>query len=141
MATDVSPEQAAADLARAGLAAGRISRQSRWMVHYTAVFATGFGVLTLVLGLVGPLWLRMTISGVLWAGLVSGMLMWARRRPATSRGVGRRVTWGWIGTGVLYGAALFAGTPGQLGNVAYWVPAAIVVTLPLAAASWRESRR
>lgn len=141
MAHDVTREQAASDLADADRAAGRVRRQSRWMARYMGAFAAGFAVLTLILGLVEPRWLSWPASGVLWAGLTTAMVVWANRRPATARGVGRRALWGWLGTGVLYGVALFAGIPGQLGNLAYWLPAAAVVALPLAVAAWREARR
>lgn len=141
MATDITREQAAAELDRAERAAALVRRQSRWMARYLGVFAAGFGALTLILGLVEPLWLRMTVSGVLWAGLVLGMVLWANRRPATARGAGHRGLWGWIGTCALYGVALFVGTPGHLGEVAFWVPAAVVVAIPLAIAAWQEARR
>lgn len=134
-------ERAAADLDRARRAAGRVRTESRWMGTYLAVFAVGFGVLTLVLGLVSPLWLRMTVAGALWIPLVVGMVVWAVRRRASDRGTGRRVLWGWLGTGGLYALALVVGTPARLGEPLYWVPAAVVVALPLAAAAWREARR
>lgn len=134
-------DQAAADLARAGQAAGRMHTEARWMARYLAVFAAGFAALTLILGLVEPLWLRLTISGALWVPLVAGMVAWAMSRRTSPRGVGRRALWGWVGTGVLYAAALVVGTPGQLGNPAYWVPAAVLVALPLGVTAWREARR
>jgi hypothetical protein len=42
------------------------------------------------------------------------------------------------GHGVLYAVTLWVGDPAQLGRVTYWVPAAVLVALPLAAAAWRE---
>lgn len=138
---DLTRDQAASALADAERSAARVHVETRWFVRYLAVFAAGFGVLTLVLGLVDPLWLRLTISGVLWIPLVIGMAWWAFHQRATASGVGRRALPGWVGSGVLYAVALFVGTPGQLGNPAYWVPAAVVVALPLAIAAWRESRR
>lgn len=138
---DIDRAQATADLARGEKAASRIRNESRWFARYLAVFAAGFGVLTLVLGLVDPLWLRLTVSGVLWIPLVIGMVVWAVRQRASPDGAGRRALPGWIGTGVLYGVALFVGTPAQLGNAAYWLPAAVVVVLPLGIAAWREWRR
>ncbi len=141
MDTDMTRERAAADLARAGRAADHVRGESRWMVRYLAVFAAGFAVLTLVLGLVEPLWLRLTVAGALWIPLVAGMVIWALSQRAAARGVGRRVVWGWVGSGGLYALALTVGTPGLLGNALYWVPAAVVVALPLAVVAWREARR
>lgn len=137
----MSRERAAADLARGDRAAAKVRTASRWMARYLAVFAAGFGVLTLVLGLVSPLGLRMAVAGALWIPLVVGMVVWAMRRPAADRGVGRRVLWGWIGTGGLYALALVIGTPARLGEVVYWAPAAVLVALPLGITAWRESRR
>ena len=42
---------------------------------------------------------------------------------------------------VRYAVALFAGTPRMIGNVAFWVPAALVVAAPLALGAWRERGR
>ena len=141
MDIDMSRERAAADLARAGAATSRVRDESRWAVRHFAVFAVGWAVLTLVLGLVFPLWLRLTVAGVLWIPLVTGMVTWAHRRRASSRGMVRRNAWAFGTAGVLYIAAVVVGTPGQLGNVAYWVPAAVVVAVPLAVAAVLEARR
>ncbi len=134
-------EQAAAELTRAGQVGERVRSRARWMsTTYLGVFAVGFGVVTLILGLVAPLWLRMTVFGVLWACLVVGMVWWARQQPAVPRAWCWRGAWGWAGTVVLYGAALLIGTPGLLGRVEYWLPAAVLVATPLALAAWREHR-
>jgi hypothetical protein len=140
MAEEITTEQAKADLARADDVAGRVRRHARWMWLYLAVFAAGFGGITLILGLVQPLWLRMTIFGVLWPYLVVGMVVWSRQQPAASRDGRRRALWAWVATPVLYSAAVWVGTPSQLGRVAYWLPAAVVVAVPLAVAAWRERR-
>ncbi len=129
-------EQAVEELARADAAAGRVRRKSRWIATYLAVFGVGFGAVTLLLGLVEPLALRMTIFFVCGPVLVVGMVVWSRRQPAAPRGR----LWGWLGTGILYGVALFVGTPGLEGRVEYWLPAAVVVALPLCVAGWREHR-
>ena len=141
MDTDMSRERAAADLARAATATDRIRDESRWAVRYFAVFAVGWPALVLVLGLVSPLWLRLTIAGVLWIPLVTGMVVWARRRRASSRGMAWRHSAAFGVTGALYVAALFVGTPAQLGNAAYWIPAAVVVGLPMVVAAVLEARR
>lgn len=140
MAEELTREQAAAELARADLVAGRVHGRSRWMANYLAVFGAGFGVVTLVLGMVEPYPLKMTIFAVFWTSLVVGMVGWARSRPAAPRGRWRGV-WAWVGTGVLYPAALLIGLPGQAGRPAFWVPAAVLVAAPMAAAAWREHRR
>ncbi len=141
MTTGMSRDRATADLARADLATARVRREARWAVRYLAVFAVGFAVLTLVLGMVFPLWLRLTVAGALWIPLVTGTVLWAKRRRASSRGVGTRLGWAFGLTGALYTAAVVVGTPAQLGNTAYWLPAALVVALPMAVAARLEARR
>lgn len=141
MAAELTSEQAAAELARADRMAGRVQDRSRWMATYLGVFAAGFGAVTLIVGLVAPLWLRMTIFGVLWTCLVVGMVIWSRLQPAVPRAQCRRGAWGWVGTAVLYAAAVWIGTPGLFGQVVFWLPAAVLVATPLAVAAWREHRR
>jgi len=138
---DITREQAATDLDNAERAAARVQKQSRWLAWYSGTFAAGFAALTLMLGLVEPAWLRAVMSAVLWLPLVAGMVLRAGRRPTTARGAGRRVVPGWVGSGVLFAVALFVGVPTQQGNLAYWLPAAAVVALPLVVVAWREARR
>ncbi len=108
------------------------------MSTYLATFAGGFAGLTLLLGLMRPLWLRMSIFGVAWPLLIVSMQMWAARRPAHLHATRRRVAKYWIGTGALYGAVLVVGTPALLGRALYWIPAAALVATPLLIGSWRE---
>ncbi len=139
MTDDLTREQAIADLARAGRAAGRVRYRARWMATYFTVFGVGFGAVTLILGLIQPLALRMTIFAACWPALMIGMVLWSRGQRAAPRGRFRGL-WAWVATGLLYGAALLAGMPALEGRVAYWVPAAVIVALPLCAAGWRERR-
>jgi len=140
MTGDISREEAGAALARADESARRVRSQARWMSTYLGVFSAGFGGLTLLLGLVEPLALRMTVVSVAWGLLVSGMVVWALRRPAGLRGTARRVTPYWLGTCGLYAVALFLGTPGRIGEPLYWIPAALIVAAPLAIGALRERR-
>lgn len=104
------------------------------------MFAAGFGAATLVLGLVEPVALRMSLWGVAWVLLVTGMVVWAKRRPASLRGTSRRIAVYWAGTVLLYTVALFVGTPRFIGQPLYWVPAALLVAAPLAVGAFRERR-
>jgi hypothetical protein len=47
----------------------------------------------------------------------------------------------WFGTTLLYTAALLVGLPDRGGQVSYWVPAAIVVAIPMAIGALLERRR
>jgi hypothetical protein len=138
MTDHLSPSQAQADLARADESARRIGTRARWMSVYLAVFAAGFGLLTLVLGLVGPK--AMIVVMPLWGVLIVVMVVWSQRQLATRRGIGRRIAGYWIGASALYVAALFIGLPDLEGRPAYWIPAALTVAAPLAVAAVRERR-
>ena len=135
----MTTEQAAADLVRARQSAEQVRARAQWSARYLGVFAAGFAAITLILGLMHPFWLRMSVWGAVWGVLVVGMVAWARSQPAHPEGSRRwRSAWAWAGTGVLYGVTLWVGDPAQLGRMTYWVPAAVLVALPLAAAAWRE---
>jgi len=135
---DVSPDVARAALVLASHSAAQVRTRARWMSRYLATFAGGFAGVTLLLGLMRPLWLRMSIFGVAWPLLIVSMQMWAARRPAHLHATRRRVAKYWIGTGALYGAVLVVGTPALLGRALYWIPAAALVAIPLLIGSWRE---
>jgi hypothetical protein len=44
----------------------------------------------------------------------------------------------WVVAMACYAVALFAGTPGRLGQVSYWVPAALIVAAPFLVGAVRE---
>lgn len=122
----------------AGLAA-RTRRQGRWYARYMTVFALGFAAMTLLLGL-GPQrpWWVAVMLGV-WTVVVVVMLAWAARRPVRPVVGPRRYLFGWVGTGVFYGVALFVGLGRGL-PFWVWLLAAVVVALPLLLAAWRLRR-
>lgn len=140
MPAEISAEAAQRALLAATHSAAQVRSRARWMSTYLATFAGGFAGVTLLLGLMRPLWLRMSMFGVAWALLIVGMQMWAARRPAHLLATRRRVAKYWIGTGALYGSVLVVGTPALLGRALYWIPAAAVVATPLLIGSWRERR-
>ena len=109
------------------------------MSTYFTVFGLAFGAVTLILGLVQPFALRMTIFATCWPVLMIGMVLRARGQRAAPRGRFRGV-WAWITTGILYGVALVVGLSAFEGRVGYWMPAAVIVALPLCVAGWRERR-
>jgi hypothetical protein len=139
MTDGLTREQAAASLARADMAARRVHGSTRWMSVYFSVFGAFFGAQTLILGLVQPLALRMTIFAVSVPAVMTGMIVWALRHGAVPRGRFRGL-WAWFGSTGLYGAALIVGTPRLEGRLWYWIPASVLVALPLCLAGWRERR-
>lgn len=141
MADQPTVEQARAHLTRAAALDRDARRNSRWYGRYLATFAVAFAGLTLLLGLVPSLAVRVTLFATLWPVFVLGMVLWALRQRTASRNVGRRTVPYWVGSGGSYGIALIVGTPSRIGDVAYWVPAALLVAAPLAVGAWRESQR
>lgn len=121
----------------------RTRHAGRWYARYMTVFGGGFGLMTLLLGL-GPdgdatgVWWALGLMAV-WAVFVAVMVVWAFRRPVQGAVQGRTYVPGWVGTGVLYAAALFGGL-GQNLPVWVWVLAALVVPLPLVASAVRVHR-
>lgn len=136
----VDPVDAQVALAVASAAASRVLVRARWMSTYLAVFAGGFAVLTLLLGLVQPLSIRMGAFAIGWPLLIAGMVAWAARQPARLRGTLRRVMKYWVATGICYGAVLAVGTPRFIGEPLYWLPAAVLVAAPMVLGAIRERR-
>lgn len=128
--TTPSTDRATADLEQSrGLAASSRSA-SGWYATYMTVFGLGFAVLTLLIGL-GPddaAFLGVALAA--WAVLTVAALVWAGRRPVGPHAPTRLVVPAWVGSGVLYGGALFAGLA-WFSHPLHWVAAAVLVALPL----------
>lgn len=123
-------ERASADLEQSrGLAASSRSA-SRWYATYMTVFGVGFALLTLLVGLgpEEPAYIGVALAA--WAVLVVAALVWAGRRPVGPHAPARLVVPPWVGSGVLYGGALFAGLT-WFTHPLHWVAAAVLVALPL----------
>jgi hypothetical protein len=131
-------EQARADLRRIEAVTGRVRAEADWIPGYLAFFAVAFGGVTLLLGLLQPAWVRMLAFPVIWPVVVLTAVLRVRRRAAAPRAAGRRMAPYWITAMIFYAIALVAGTPGRLGQVAYWVPAAVIVAAPFAVGAVRE---
>ena len=139
--TEVNSRQAQADLARADRASAAVQRRTRWISTYLGAFAAGFGALTLVLGLVDQPQVRLVTATGLWVAFVVLMATWARRQPAAGRRANVQTAPYWAASMVCYLIVLLSGLPGRQGQVAFWIPAAILVAAPLAFGAWREHRR
>lgn len=137
----ITPDEARAALDSAATASSRVRAQSRWMGTYLAVFAVAYLVLTLMVGLVESTPFRLIVGIGGWIVLVVVMIWWIGRRPAMPTGSAWHIAWYWFGTGLLYPAAVLVGLPDREGQVSYWVPAAIVVALPMAIGALLERRR
>lgn len=128
---EIDPSAAREHLHVANCATVRLQAHARWMSGYLVIFATAFAGITLVLGLVQPLALRMMVFVLCWPALMVLAARWVDRRPAKPRRTDARATKYWVATSLLYGAALLWGTPRLIGDASYWIPASIVVATPL----------
>lgn len=127
---------AGADSARRGLAA-----RGRWLASYFAAFAVGSAAVVALIGLGGDS--GTTIAMIGWVLLVCLGVGWAATRPVRLRREGLLHGLAWGSWGVVYALVLAVGGP-RHGEVAYWLPAALVSTVPLlvtAAVALRWSRR
>lgn len=139
-------EQLTADQARAALAGAETSRRGlaargRWLAGYFGAFAVGSAVVVLLIGLGGDA--GTTLAMVAWVLLVSLGVGYAATRPVRLRREGWLHAAGWLSWGVVYGLVLHVGHP-RHGEVAYWLPAALVSAVPLLATAGlalRWSRR
>ncbi len=139
MSDDLSPDDARAALAAAEASSARVRGPARWMSVYLGVFGVAFGVLTLLLGMVqGRPARAVLLAG--WAVLCLGVVAWAARRPAHLAGTAARTGRYWMLTAVLYGIALAVGLPQDDAGLGYWLPAAVVVALPMLIGAVREAR-
>ena len=136
----LTPEAARAALDSAAAAHEGVRSRSRWMPTYMAAFGLGFGGIALVLGMVESFAWRMGLFASIWIVFVTAMVRWAATRRASARNAGRRLVLPWLGTSVLYAAALLVGTDRFQGEIAYWGPAAIIIALPLVLGALRERR-
>ena len=133
-----TPDDARAALVAADLSAARLHRRARWASTKLAVFGVGMGLVTLSVGLVESKPLGAAVF-VAWGVLALGMSHWERHRAAHLRGTARRTSPMWTLSFAAYGVAIAAGTQSP-GDPAYWIPAAVLVPLPLLAGALRERR-
>ncbi|MDQ2623576.1 MAG: hypothetical protein M3Y20_00305 [Actinomycetota bacterium] len=136
----ISPDAARAALDSAASAEASVRAHARWMPVYMIAFGLGFGGIAILLGMVDSFAWRMGLFAAIWLVFVVTMVRWASTRPASARRVGRRLVLPWVGTSVLYGVALFVGTGRFQGELAFWLPAAVVIALPLVIGGLRERR-
>ncbi len=138
MTQPLSPEDARATLRAADLSAARLHRRARWAATKLVVFGLGMSVVTLSVGLVESKALGAAVF-VAWGVLALGMSQWERRRTAHLAGTAGRTGPLWTLSFAGYAVAIAAGTESS-GDPGYWVPAALLVPLPLFVGALRERR-
>ena len=140
MSSDMTPDAARDALDSAAAAHAGVREKASWMSTYLIAFGLGVGGAAILLGMVESFWWRIGLFLVIWLAFVAAMVRWAATRPAALRTSMRRTAPGWIGTGALYAIALFLGTGRFQGELRFWLPAAVVIALPLVVVGLRERR-
>ncbi|GGX72248.1 hypothetical protein [Streptomyces hiroshimensis] len=131
---------AATALARAQALDSTVRSGSRWFVRYQWLFGCAAAVAVLACGLIdGPA--GAIVFAVLWVAAVTTLAVWANRQPVSRHGLGRRHHVMIAAWGLLHAAVITPGTIWFRGDLAWWVPGAVVVALPGLVGAWREGRR
>ncbi|MFJ6002399.1 hypothetical protein [Arthrobacter sp. NPDC092385] len=138
MDRDLTPDDARAALIGATSSAQRLRHRARWAGTKLLIFGTGMGLVTLAVGLVESKLLGAAVF-LAWGVLAVLMSRWARRRTAHLPGTSTRIAPYWALGFAFYAVAIAAGGD-EYGNPGYWVPAAVVVALPMLVGSIRERR-
>ncbi|ANZ16999.1 hypothetical protein ACH4YO_37160 [Streptomyces noursei] len=137
---EYASSDAAAALARAQELSSMVRKRTAWYVRYQVVYGCAAGLLVLVIGLVkapfGP-----AIGSGGWVATIAALSVYAARQPVARRGFGR-----WhgilIGTwALLYSAVLWLGLVFFRGDASWWVPGAVVVSLPGLIGGYLEARK
>lgn len=137
--SDMTPDAARDALANAARTSDRLRARARWASTKLAVTGIGMGLLTLAVGLVEKDVLAIVVFAA-WGGLVAATAWWERRRTAHLPGTPERTGRYWAMSFALYAVAIACGVARPDGDVAFWVPAAVVVAVPMLVGAVRERR-
>jgi hypothetical protein len=138
--TALTPADAASALERASrLASSTRERGWRWIRLYLTGWAIAAAGLVLAIGLGGQPGLFIGMGA--WAVIVTVGVTWSARQGTMAAGTRRRLILGAAAWAVVYGVTLFVGLDRFAGEVVFWVPAALLNTVPLLAAAWLPAPR
>jgi hypothetical protein len=137
--SDMTPDAARDALANAARTSDRLRARARWASTKLAVTGIGMGLLTLAVGLIERDVLAIAVFAG-WGGLIAALSWWERRRTAHLPGTAQRTSRYWAASFGLYAVAIACGVSRPDGDTAYWVPAALVVALPMLVGAVRERR-
>jgi len=126
-------------LADAHTASAALAARGNWLRTYLLVFAAGSVAVVLLIGLDGQR--GVAVGMALWFLLIAVMSWWGARQRVILRGHKRRSFVAFGGWGVLYGATLLVGEYLFAGQPAFWVPAAVITSVPLVLVACWPPRR
>jgi hypothetical protein len=138
MTSELTPDDARAALAGAASSASRLRRRARWASTKLLIFGVGMGLVTLSVGLIESKLVGAAVFAA-WGALALGMSRWARRRTAHLPGTEARTAPYWATSMAFYAVSIAAGGD-SYGDPTYWVPAAVVVAVPMLVGAVRERR-
>ena len=139
MSDDLSAAAARDALLAAARSAERLRLRARWASTKLTVFGIAIGLVTVAVGLIDSKLLGAAVFGG-WLALVVGMSWWERRRLAHLPGTRKRTSRYSATSFAFYGVALAVGIGQASGDRTYWLPAGVIVALPMLVGAFRERR-
>lgn len=139
MAYDLTPAAAREALASAATTSHKLRTRARWASTKLAVFGVAIGLVTITVGMVDS---RLIGAAVFagWAVLAGGMSLWEARRLVHLAGTRERIRPYWLAGFAFYGVAVATASADTSGELAHWLPAGVIVSMPMLIGAWRESR-
>jgi len=138
MSNDLTADEARAALAGASSSAARLRRRARWASTQLMILGLGMGAVTVGVGLIESKLLGAAVFAA-WGVLALIMRRWTSRRTAHLTGTRSRTAPYRSLSFALYGVAIAAGGDAY-GDPTYWVPAAVLVTVPMLVGAVCERR-
>jgi hypothetical protein len=129
---------ASAALAQARALQDQVHHRSRWYVRYLRLYGAAAFLMTLPLGF-GEGWVIVSLA--LWGTVIAALSVYAARQPVSRHGFGRRhgmIIGSWA---AVYGVVLAVGVSRFEGELAWWLPGAVLVSLPAFIGAHLEGRR
>ena len=137
MSDDSSAAAARDALLAAARSSERLRLRARWASTKLTVFGVAIGLVTVAVGLIESKLLGAAVFGG-WLVLVVGMSGWERSRLAHLPGTRERTSRYWATSFAFYGVALAVGSGEASADSAYWLPAGVIVALPMLVGAFRE---
>ena len=135
----MTPAAARDALVSAAMASQKLRARARWSSTKLTVFGVGIGLVTATVGLVESKLLGAAVFAG-WGMLGGGMSLWERRRRAHLAGTRERIRPYWVAGFAFYGVAVATASEETSGDLTHWLPAGVIVSLPMLIGAWRERR-
>ncbi|MFC4563986.1 hypothetical protein ACFO4E_19160 [Nocardiopsis mangrovi] len=133
-------DQAQQALATAEAAGGTAARGGRWYAGFSVAYAAISVGLTLTVGLAPSLWVIGGATAVSLAA-IGALTVYALRRPVAPRRYAALHLCSMVAWGAIYMVVLMGGTGGFKGDLAWWVPGALLTAVPPLVAAAVSARR